>query len=305
LHTWEEPLALAILKTSKAVFSRRPDGSFHTRVQPDGMLTTNGSSGYFSIPSHTTYAVANDDEGGSSNNGCCDYLWTPVLDLTNAPSFVLGFQSFYNGDYGQMAYVEMSTDGGATWTPIYTCAPAASWNQVDVDLSAYSGASGLAAVQFAFHADDAGQYAYGWAIDDVLSHQADYPYRCYGVFLMVHTLLLPRTLHGLMSLYINWGSDLRSGVAGHYCSGWSDLCTKPSPALLYPPGDLTATENLRQLFWTGLILSVQATMLLADQPQVHPLRVLRLNTADGNSAYRQQQLDAMWDVLLTSDYFSW
>ncbi|MGV8115099.1 MAG: hypothetical protein AB2L17_19595 [Lentimicrobium sp.] len=42
--------------------------------------TNDGSSEYFIIEPHTRYAVANDD--AANDNGCCDYLITPEVDLT-------------------------------------------------------------------------------------------------------------------------------------------------------------------------------------------------------------------------------
>jgi len=299
--TWEEPLALAISEDFESGIFPPTGWQASTQGSTGWYATTNGSSGYFSIPSHTTYAVANDDEGGSSNNGCCDYLWTPVLDLTNAPSFVLGFQSFYNGDYGQMAYVEMSTDGGATWTPIYTCAPAASWNQVDVDLSAYSGASGLAAVQFAFHADDAGQYASGWAIDDVVIASGGLPVQGYGVFLDgSYIATTPNLTWTYDPNTINWGQTYVAGVAGLYCSGWSDLCTYTFTShFLYPPRDLTATENLSAVIldWVAPIgagdYAVSGSTARTSSPSATAEYSPMVTQHTGSNSS-----DAMWDVLL-------
>ncbi len=66
----------------------------------DWYVTQDGSSAYFTIPAHTWYAVCNDDAPGSNNNGCCDYLATPVVDLRDYEDYVLRFQSYYDGGFG-------------------------------------------------------------------------------------------------------------------------------------------------------------------------------------------------------------
>ncbi len=58
----------------------------------DWYVTQDGSSAYFTIPAHTWYAVCNDDAPGSNNNGCCDYLATPVVDLRDYEDYVLRFR---------------------------------------------------------------------------------------------------------------------------------------------------------------------------------------------------------------------
>ena len=45
--------------------------------------------------------------------------------------------------------------------------PSSSWANIAVDLEQFSGANGPAQVWFAFHADDAGARASGWAVDNV------------------------------------------------------------------------------------------------------------------------------------------
>jgi hypothetical protein len=75
----------------------------------------------------------------------------------------LSFDSFYTGTYGQLAYIEASTDG-VLWTNIYNVTANTAWVNVSVPLNAYSG---LPYVGLRFHADDAGNWASGWAIDNV------------------------------------------------------------------------------------------------------------------------------------------
>jgi hypothetical protein len=73
----------------------------------------------------------------------------------------LNFASFYSGAYSQMAYVELSTDGGTNWEIIYVLPPDQfQWQTIEVDLSQYSGQGGSENVLLAFHADDVGKLGF-------------------------------------------------------------------------------------------------------------------------------------------------
>ena len=301
--TWEEPLAFAVQENFEGGVFPPAGWQATTQGSVGWYATTDGGSAYFPIPGHTTYAVTNDDEGGSSNVGCCDYLITPELDLTGAPSFVLSFQSYYDGGFGHMAFVEMSTDAGATWTPIYTCSPSTSWEQVDVDLSAYSGAAGLSSVWFQFHSDDGGAWAAGWAIDDVTIASGGVPVQGYGVFLdgteVGQTQELTWTFNPAT---ITYGQTYVAGVAGLYCSGYSDLETYTfTSCFLYPPRNLQAQANLSTT--SGAVILTWQEPLGGDyavsgsaprtgimNPNMEYSPNVTLHTGSSNT-------DAMWDVL--------
>ena len=122
-------------------------------------------STYWSIPTHTIYAAANDDTAGSSGDGSMDILNMPVIDLsgTTPGAPILGFDSYYTGGYGQLAYIEASTDN-TTWVNLYNVEANDNWITQSVSLDAYMGTS---TVYLRFHADDAGNWASGWAIDNV------------------------------------------------------------------------------------------------------------------------------------------
>ena len=150
---------------------------FEAGVLPEGwMMTTNsaqgwfftqdGSSTYWAIPPHTTYACSNDDM--ADDDGSVDYLITPPQDLSFLSAISITFQSFYTSAYGQLASVEVSEDGGASWSVVEDLSPGTgAWDEVTVDLSDYCGA-GHTDVLIGFHSDDAGAWADGWAIDDVV-----------------------------------------------------------------------------------------------------------------------------------------
>ncbi|MFZ0390677.1 MAG: carboxypeptidase regulatory-like domain-containing protein, partial [Calditrichia bacterium] len=128
------------------------------------------SSAYWEIPEHTIFAASNDDAPGSSNDGSQDYLVTPPLDFSNLAGVVVSFQSFYTGDYGELAFVEVSEDAGQSWNVVEQISPDTAWVQRTVDLSAYAGSD---SVWIAFHADDDSTWASGWAIDDVVVREME------------------------------------------------------------------------------------------------------------------------------------
>lgn len=300
--TWDEPLATAITENFEGGVFPPAGWQALTQGTIGWYATANGSSGGFSVPAHTNYAISNDDSEGSANNGCCDYLITPELDLTAAPAYVLSFQSFYTGAYSQLAFVEMSTDAGASWTPIYTVSAAGSWQQVDVDLSAFSGAAGLSSVWFAFHADDAGEWASGWAIDDVTIASGGIPIQGYGVFLDATEVgQTPDLTWTYDPTTINYGQTYVAGVAALYCSGYSDLCTYTFTShFLYPPRNLEAQANVSTTSGAAILTwqpplsgdfavsgSVPRTGTLNPNMEYSPNVTLHTGTTN----------DAMWDEL--------
>ena len=125
---------------------------------------SNLGSQYFPVSSHTNYACTNDDEAGNGNDASVDYLISPVLDLSNYTNVSVQFAYTYANNYGSTATVEVSTNGGSSWTTVSTLNPA-DWGTANIDLSAYDGQSN---VQIAFHHDDNGQWADGFAVDDVV-----------------------------------------------------------------------------------------------------------------------------------------
>ena len=142
-----------------------PEGwSMETNSSAGWYVTQNGSSSFWDIPSHTYYAVSNDDE--ANDDGSMDYLITPEQDFSTVSEMTLTFQSFFTAAYSQTAHLEISTDG-SNWENIMDIAEADAWTQVTVDLSDYTGA-GYNEVWIAFHSNDNGAWASGWAIDDVV-----------------------------------------------------------------------------------------------------------------------------------------
>ncbi len=238
--TWDEPLAISVIEDFEG--STFPPAGWQAITQntTGWYATTNGSSSSFTIPSHTKYAVTNDD--ADNGNGCCDYLITPEMDWTGLPSFRLNFASFFTGAYSQSAYVEISTDAGASWTVINTLSPGSAWTNLEVDLAQYSGATGLQSVWLAFHADDNGQWASGWAIDDVQISSGGVPLQGYGVFLD-GTLVGNTPERTYTYTNLNYGQEYLAGVAALFSSGYSELDTYRFTSVYLTPPDSLAGVN--------------------------------------------------------------
>lgn len=135
-------------------------------------VTTDATSLNMYIQPHTHYIASSDFNAGQYNNGCCDRLVTPVLDFTLADSIILTFSSYYSGAFNERATIELSLDLGNSWIVIDTLEPTdpvwmVGWKGLRYDLSKYAGLPGSNHALLCFHADDNGQQASGWAIDDV------------------------------------------------------------------------------------------------------------------------------------------
>lgn len=137
------------------------DWTMTTNSAVGWFVTQDGSSSFWPIPPHTWYACSNDD--AADDDGSVDYLITPSINAGNAQDIFLNFESFYDGAYGQTAHIEVSTDG-QNFTEVATLAANAEWVNETVDLSAYAGTPQL---YIAFHSNDNGAWASGWAVDDI------------------------------------------------------------------------------------------------------------------------------------------
>ena len=241
--TWDEPLAIAVVEDFEGSVFPPAGWQSLTQSTTGWYATTNGSSSSFAIPPHTKYAVSNDD--AENGNGCCDYLITPEMDWTDLPTYRLNFASYFDGSYGQMGFVEISTDAGATWTVIHSMTAAGgAWREIEIDLAQFSGANGLGSVWLAFHADDGGAWASGWAVDDIQIASGGVPLQGYGVFLD-GTLVDNTPERTFTYTNLNYGQEYLAGVAALFSSGYSELDTYRFRSLyLYPPDSLAGMSPL-------------------------------------------------------------
>jgi len=243
--TWEPPRSFVLDEHFEgAVF---PPANWQDSTQGMGWFATaNGSSATLNIPPHTTYAVVNNSLAGTGNNGCCDYLITPEMDLTQAEGYTLSFISFFRGWDAETATVEISTDGGNTWMPLLEVLPHFAWAELTVDLSAYSGPTGSQHVQLTFKASDNGYAnATGWAVDDVVVMSEEIEVEGYGLFwdgtIVTETSVTTYTVQP--ESFPN-GFPPNFCIAAQYDFGYSQMVCADFPLYyLAPPTNLQATAN--------------------------------------------------------------
>jgi hypothetical protein len=169
--TWDEPVYIQV---EFADFENDP-------FPPAGWMKSSNSKGWqrvqgalgasWAIPplpdeGGDWFALAEDDS--DLGDACCDYLITPECDLREAEDYILEFNYFWNGQWGSAGgFVEYTTDGGANWEVLEQLPAVSAWTHVEIDLSSMSGAGGMASIWFAFHYDDNGFWADGFAVDNV------------------------------------------------------------------------------------------------------------------------------------------
>ncbi len=133
-----------------------------------GTNTTLGTS-TFPMYTHTRYVAVNDNRTAGTNNSA-SRLVSPTFSLASGVLQWLKFECSYVPDLyswvSESAKVEISTDGGTTWTTLTTLTGNETywWEPRFVDLSAYAGMSGL---KLSFLYSDNGGNALGWGIDDI------------------------------------------------------------------------------------------------------------------------------------------
>jgi hypothetical protein len=119
----------------------------------EGRGNLTGGTGNFAI-------VDSDYYGGHQDS----QLVSPVYDLSGAGAADLSFDTSYIGTLGETMDADVSTDGGATWSTVWS-APRSSDNDKHVSIP-LTGLAGLPNVQVRFHYT--ASWSYYWQVDDVL-----------------------------------------------------------------------------------------------------------------------------------------
>ncbi len=247
--TWSEPLVTAVHEDfEQEVF---PPPGWQSRTKGMGWYRTSQASwGGTPIPPWDSYyAVAIDDgkkrHAGSFNNGCCDYLITPPLDLRERENYVLYFDSYFTGAWGSDAYVEFTYDNGQSWDYLSQLTPNTQWVSKEIDLSGLSGPEANSIIWIAFHADDNGGWGSGWAVDNIRI-QSPEPAAEYLDF----TVHLDDIVQGTTpDTYWNYapliyGDTFTAGVTARYLNGFSEIDTfRFVSRYLPPPSDLETQSN--------------------------------------------------------------
>jgi hypothetical protein len=112
------------------------------------------------------YAMVNSDAAGSGSISLVEELITPSIDCSAKTTVLLEFYHYYNHIGSGEGRVEVSVDGGASWTQIvsYT-SDTVNGALESFDISAH--AAGQADVKIRFLYDDGSDWAWYWLVDDV------------------------------------------------------------------------------------------------------------------------------------------
>jgi N-acetylneuraminic acid mutarotase len=112
-----------------------------------------GSDGDFAIVDSDHYGIGNSQDTS---------LVSPVIDLAGQTSPEIGFDNLYDGYPDQVGDVDVSTDGGATWSNVWRHTTDDTSGHVDIDVPQLAGQAN-AEVRFHF----TGTWGFYWGIDDV------------------------------------------------------------------------------------------------------------------------------------------
>jgi len=136
---------------------------------PEWTIRTNGYNRppQFTSNDSSSFMLSDSDEQGSGTSTIVT-LSSPVFSLANYSSATLNFYHYYRSWTPSSAKVNISIDGGSTWTQLQsyntvTQGAATSFTPVSIDLNAYLGQTNLK-IQFSYNAG----WGYYWAIDNVL-----------------------------------------------------------------------------------------------------------------------------------------
>ena len=121
-----------------------------------------------------THSVTESPDGDFPPNTNATISLAYPIDLSGSDMPVLTYwYKMYNPDYSYYsydrdhAYVEISEDGGTTWTTLKdtTCSVVSTWTPVQIDLSAYK--TSLIKVRFRLRGNGDSEVGDGWYLDDV------------------------------------------------------------------------------------------------------------------------------------------
>ncbi|WP_412544251.1 kelch repeat-containing protein [Longispora sp. K20-0274] len=112
-----------------------------------------------------TFAIVDSDAYGSGKHQD-SVLLSPVVDLSTATAPILKFNSDYRTFLKDTVDVDVTTDGGATWTNVWHRMAGQSQRGPVTNEVSLAAAAGAAAAQIRFHY--VGTYDYWWEVDNVV-----------------------------------------------------------------------------------------------------------------------------------------
>ncbi|MCB8992130.1 MAG: VWA domain-containing protein [Ardenticatenaceae bacterium] len=143
------------------------DETFDSNALPTNWQVVGQPGWHFNNPGSRTnetggtgnMAIVDSDDDGASNSS----LLTPSLDLSAATAVKLRFKTFFKAYDEEIADVDVSIDGGTTWTNIWRVSEVNYQGTLSLSVPQAIGQSN---VKFRFHYYDADD-AWYWQVDDV------------------------------------------------------------------------------------------------------------------------------------------
>lgn len=128
---------------------------------PNNLWKRNDEWGRANLTGGTGFSAAADsDLAGNGSGPFNTELWSPPIQMPAAPRNLV-FRSAYTQFTGQTGTLEVSTNGGNSWTTLITITTTSSGNRT-VDMTAYAGQTIVLKWKFV-----SPNWAYHWQIDDV------------------------------------------------------------------------------------------------------------------------------------------
>jgi hypothetical protein len=119
------------------------------------------------FPEHGRFAATNDETCNCNKSN--ERLILPPQNFSAHPHTYLLFDSYFLGfsfqGTAESARIQVSTNGGESWSDAFVVPAFNGWKRYAVNLSAYSGA---ASVTVAFRYSDGGGWNLGWGVDNVV-----------------------------------------------------------------------------------------------------------------------------------------
>ena len=143
------------IPTGWSIVDNRDNGQVWQFDNPASRLNYTGGAGGFAIVDSNFYGA-----GGTQNTE----LITPALDLSDQTTIQLQFDTDFNQRSVEIAHVDVSSDGGTTWTNVWAKTSDFRTQHVSLDITPHTGDKTNVRVRFHYYN---GVNGYWWQVDNV------------------------------------------------------------------------------------------------------------------------------------------